>query len=370
MTDPKIKVLLIEDNPDDAVLVQTMLEVKGAGQFELSVEGTLAGSLGRLRAEPFDLILLDFNLPDSRGLATLKSLQREASHLAIVVITGIDEEAIAMESLKNGAEDFLVKSNFDGSLLVRSARYAVERKRSGDLQRASKAKTEFLAHMSHELRTPLNSIIGFSEVLHDEKFGPLNERQKKYIQNILASGRQFLSLINDILDLAKVESGKMTLEASLFSVRDCLEEALAMMGGFPSLQKITPVLEIDGDPGEIHADRRKVKQVVCNLLSNAAKFTPADGKVGVRVRKAGEGIEVDVWDTGTGIAPENLEKVFEAFFCVGSTYARGIEGTGLGLAICRKIVELHGGKIWIESGGIGKGTTVKFTIPSNAGVPG
>ena len=368
MADSKIKVLLVEDNPDDALLVQEMIKAKGAGQFELSVEGTLAGSLGRLQKEPFDLILLDFNLPDSRGLATMKSFQKDAAHLAIVVITGMDEEAIALEALKNGAEDFLVKSEFDGSLLVRSARYAVERKRSENLQRASKAKDEFLANMSHELRTPMNSIIGFSEVLCDGKYGPLNERQKKYAQNILVSGRHLLSLINDVLDLATVESGKMVLEASLFSVKNCLEEAVRMVGGLPFSEKIKPVLELAEGLGELHADQRKIKQVVYNLLANAVKFTPA-GKVGIRVRRVDGGIEMAVWDTGIGIAPENLGKVFEAFFRVESAYTKETEGTGLGLAICRKIVELHGGKIWIESGGIGKGTTVKFTIPSGARSP-
>lgn len=365
MTDPKIKVLLVEDNPDDALLVQEMIRARGAGQFELSVERTLVDSLNRLKKESFDLILLDFNLPDSRGIATMKNLQKEASHLAIVVITGMDEEAVALEALKNGAEDFLVKSEFDGSLLIRSARYAVERKRSEDLQRASKAKDEFLANMSHELRTPMNSIIGFSEVLCKEKFGALNERQKKYAQNILISGRYLLSLINEVLDLAKVESGQMVLEASLFPVKGCLEEALLMMEGLPFSAKIKPVLELTEDLGEIYADQRKIKQVVYNLLANAVKFT-SNGKVGIRARRIEGGIEVAVWDTGIGIAPENLGKVFEAFFRVESAYAKETEGTGLGLAICRKIVELHGGKIWIESDGIGKGTVAKFTIPSGA----
>ncbi|MDD5225962.1 MAG: ATP-binding protein [Candidatus Omnitrophica bacterium] len=362
MADHKIKVLVVEDNPDDAMLVQEMIMAKGAGQFELSSVGTLKDAQECLRKESFDLILLDFNLPDSHGLATIQSLQRDVSRIAIIVITGMDDEAIAIEALKIGAEDFLVKSQFDGPLLVRSARYAVERKRSEDLVKASKAKDEFVAHMTHELRTPLNSIIGFSDVLCDGQFGPLNERQKKYAQNILESGRHLLSLINDVLDLAKVESGKMVMDASVFPVKNCLEEALLMMEGLPSVEKVKPMLELAGDLGEIRADQRKIKQVVFNLLANAVKFNPAC-KVGIRARRIEGGIEVAVWDAGIGIAPENIEKVFGAFFCVENAYTKEIKGTGLGLAICRKIVELHGGKIWIESGGIGKGTTVKFTIP-------
>jgi signal transduction histidine kinase len=357
-----IKVLLVEDTPDDALLVEEMFKAKGAGQFELTAEKTLKGAQERLRKGPFDLILLDFNLPDSRGLATIQSLQQDAARIAIVVITGTDDEAIAIEALKVGAEDFLVKSKFDGSLLVRAAKYAVERKHSEDLEKAGKSKDEFLAHMTHELRTPMNSIIGFSDVLAGEKFGPLNEPQKKYVQNIVMSGRHLLSLINDLLDLAKVNAGKMVLESSLFSVKDCLDEALLMMEGLPAVDKVKPSLELDAGLGEIRADQRKIKQVVFNLLSNAVKFNPAC-KVGIRARRIEGGIEVAVWDAGIGIAPENIEKVFEAFFCVENAYNKTTKGTGLGLSICRKIVELHGGKMWIESEGTGKGTTVKFTIP-------
>lgn len=363
MADHKIKVLVVEDNPDDAFLIQEMIKAESPGEYDLTAEGTLNGAQDRLRRESFDLILLDFNLPDSRGLTTIKSLQQDASRVAIVVITGTDDEAIAIEALKIGAEDFLVKSQFDGPLLMRSIRYAVERKRAEDLLKASKTKDEFLANMSHEFRTPLNSIIGFSEVLCDGQFGSLNDRQKKYAENILLSGRHLLSLINDILDMAKAESGKMALEPSVFSIKNCLEEALLMMEGLPSVTKAKPVLELPEDLGEIRADQRKIKQVVFNLLANAVKFSPAC-KVGIRARKVAGGIEVTVWDTGIGIAPENLEKVFDAFFCVENTYNKTIKGTGLGLAICRKFVELHGGKMWIESEGIGKGTAVKFTIPA------
>jgi|GEM_PF-6681766 len=236
-----------------------------------------------------------------------------------------------------------------------------------ELQRASKAKSEFLANMSHELRTPLNSIIGFSEVLHDERFGPLNERQKRYAKNVIDSGRHLLSLINDVLDLSKVEAGKMVLEASSFSLRDCIEEVLRLMESQAFLKEIKPVLEFQEGFDEVHGDPRKIKQVVYNLLSNAIKFTPVRGKVGIRGRRIEAGVEVTVWDTGLGISPENLEKAFGAFERLGNVYTQETEGTGLGLTISKQMVELHGGKIWIESEGMGKGTAVKFTIPSGAG---
>jgi len=369
MTDHKIKVLLVEDNPDDALLVQEMMKARNADQYEFSVEGTLRGAQERLHKGTFDLMLLDLNLPDSRGLATMKSLQGSVSDLAIVVITGTDDEGVALTALEIGAEDYLVKSRFDGPLLERSARYAIERKRSEDLQKAGKAKDEFLANMSHELRTPMNSIIGFSKVLSKETFGPLNERQKKYAQNILTSGQYLLSLISDVLDLARVESGKMALEPAVFSVKTFLEEAPLLMKSLDLSENIQCSMELAGDLGELRADPRKLKQVLYNLLSNAVKFTPAGGKIGVRARRTGEGIEVAVWDTGIGIAPENLGRVFEAFTRVENAYTKGTDGTGLGLTISKKIVELHGGKIWIESQGIDKGITVKFTVPSAPKVP-
>lgn len=233
-----------------------------------------------------------------------------------------------------------------------------------DLRRASKAKTEFLANMSHEFRTPLSSVIGFSEVLYDQKFGPLNERQKQYTQNILTSGRHLLSLINDVLDVSKVESGKMVLEVSLFSVQACLEEVLRLTDGLAYSKKINPLVEIPQDLGEMLADQRKIKQIIYNLMSNAIKFTPAGGKVGLRARKDDAGIEITVWDTGIGIAAEELERVFEPFTRLGDAYTQETEGTGLGLTISRKIVELHGGKMWIESAGAGLGTSVRFKIPT------
>jgi len=368
MAGSKIRVLLVEDNPDDVLLVQEMMKAESATQYEFSAERTLRGAQERLHKETFDLMLLDLNLPDSCGLATMKSLQGSVSDLAIVVITGTDDEGVALTALEIGAEDYLVKSQFDGPLLVRSARYAIERKRSEDLQKAGKAKDEFLANMSHELRTPLNSIIGFSKVLSKETFGPLNERQKKYAQNIFTSGQYLLSLISDVLDLARVESGKMLMETSLFSAKSFLDEAPLLIRSLDLTEKIQFVMELAEDLGELRGDQGKLKQVLYNLLSNAVKFTPVGGRIGVRARRTDAGIEVAVSDTGIGIATENQGMVFEAFTRVENAYTKGTEGTGLGLAISRKLVELHGGKIWVESEGIDKGTTVKFTIPSGARV--
>jgi len=238
---------------------------------------------------------------------------------------------------------------------------------AAELKRASRAKSEFLANMSHELRTPLNSINGFSEVLYDETFGPLNEKQKKYVNNVLTSGKHLLLLINQILDMAKVEAGKMKLSLSSLPMRSLLNEISLLVEDTVSKKKIEMSLEIAEDLPNIEVDELKVKEIIYNLLSNAVKFTPDGGKIGMRAKKARSEIEVVVWDTGVGIAPENMEKIFEGFFRVDTPYSRVTEGTGLGLPLSKKLVELHGGKFSVESKGLNRGTSVRFTLPIVSG---
>ncbi len=227
----------------------------------------------------------------------------------------------------------------------------------------ARAKSEFLANMSHELRTPLNSINGFSEVLYDETFGTLNEKQKKYVNNVLTSGKHLLLLINQILDMAKVESGKMKLALSSLPMKSLLSEISLLVADMVSKNKLQMQLEIAEDLPDIEADDLKVKEIIYNLLSNAVKFTPEGGKIGMRARKTGSEIEVVVWDTGVGIADENMGKIFEGFFRVDTPFSRVTEGTGLGLPLSKKLVELHKGKFTVESAGLNKGTSVRFTLP-------
>ena len=234
---------------------------------------------------------------------------------------------------------------------------------AAELKHTARVKSEFLANMSHELRTPLNSINGFSEVLFDETFGPLNEKQKQYVNNVLTSGKHLLLLINQILDMAKVEAGKMKLALSNLPMKRVLNEISLLVADMVSKKKIEMVLEIAEDMPNIEADELKVKEILYNLLSNAVKFTPDGGKIGMRARRINSEIEVVVWDTGVGIAAENMGKIFEGFFRVDTPYSRVTEGTGLGLPLSKKLVELHGGKFSVESEGLGKGTSVRFTLP-------
>ncbi|MBF0494509.1 MAG: PAS domain-containing sensor histidine kinase [Candidatus Omnitrophica bacterium] len=234
---------------------------------------------------------------------------------------------------------------------------------AAELKRATRAKSEFLANMSHELRTPLNSINGFSEVLYDETFGPLNVKQKKYIDNILTSGKHLLLLINQILDMAKVEAGKMKLVLSILHMKDLLNEISLLVADMAGRKKLKVLLEIAEDLPDIEGDELKVKEILYNLLSNAVKFTPEFGTIGLRAEAAGSEIEIVVWDAGIGIASENMGKIFEGFFRVDTPYSRVTEGTGLGLPLSKKLVELHGGKFFVASEGLNKGTEIRFTLP-------
>jgi signal transduction histidine kinase len=229
-----------------------------------------------------------------------------------------------------------------------------------ELETASRHKSDFLATMSHELRTPLNAIIGFSEVLHEQMFGVLNERQLAYVDDILAAGRHLLTLINDVLDLAKIEAGRMELEFGEVAVGDVLRSAVSMQSEQAKRREVALGLAIDPEEIAVVADDRRVRQVVFNLLSNAIKFTPAQGRVDVSARVDDGVVEVAVADTGPGIRPEDQAAIFEEF--EQSAAGKEAEGTGLGLPLSRKLVELHGGRLWVESE-LDHGSTFRFTLP-------
>ena len=230
------------------------------------------------------------------------------------------------------------------------------------LEVANRHKSEFLANMSHELRTPLNAVIGFSEVLLERMFGEVNPKQEEYLNDILSSGKHLLSLINDILDLSKIEAGRMELESQPFDLPAALDNALTLIRERAARHGLRLEVTVDPGLGEVKGEERKVKQVLLNLLSNAVKFTPEGGKISLSASLNDGMAEISVADTGVGIAPEDQEAIFEEFRQVGSDYARKREGTGLGLALARRLVALHGGKLWVESEP-GKGSTFTFTLP-------
>ena len=256
--------------------------------------------------------------------------------------------------------DLYVRREFVAMRLRERAELEARRAR-GQAEAATQAKSEFLANMSHELRTPLNAIIGFSEVLHERMFGDLNEKQAEYARDIHDSGRHLLSLINDILDLSKIEAGRMELDVATFDLPSAIDNAATLVRERASRHGMALTCDVDPRLGEFSGDERKFKQIMVNLLSNAVKFTPDGGRITVSARAKGPLVEVAVRDTGIGIAPEDLPRVFEEFRQVGDASARKAEGTGLGLALTKRFVELHGGSIHVESA-LGRGSTFTFTL--------
>ncbi len=256
-----------------------------------------------------------------------------------------------------------------GALAVNLNRMNDELRRLyGELETVSRHKSEFLANMSHELRTPLNAIIGFSELLQQQLAGELNEQQLGYVDDVLDGGRHLLSLINEILDLAKVEAGKMELDLAAVSLRTTLESGLTMHAEQAGRTGVVLGLSLDPEEITVQADERKLRQVVFNLLSNAVKFTPPAGRVDISARMTDGVVEVAVTDNGPGIAAEDQELIFEEFG-QARTAASGMPhgGTGLGLPLSRKFIELHGGHLWVESVP-GAGSTFRFTLPVEQGV--
>ena len=233
------------------------------------------------------------------------------------------------------------------------------------LEIASRAKSEFLANMSHELRTPLNAVIGFAQVLQEQYFGQLNEKQADYVNDILDSGRHLLSLINDILDLSKIEAGKVELELSMVNIKELLEGSLLMVREKTKKQGISLSLQATTDLNdlEISADERKVRQIMFNLLSNAVKFTPDGGTIMVEGRKEAEKVIISVSDTGIGIEPKHQKQIFERFSQIRGGSTDKTPGTGLGLPLAKELTEMHGGKLWVESEGLGNGSRFSFTLP-------
>ena len=232
-----------------------------------------------------------------------------------------------------------------------------------ELESASRHKSEFLANMSHELRTPLNAIIGFSQVLRQRLFGDVNAKQEEYLDDILSSGNHLLSLINDVLDLSKVEAGQVELQPTTFSLREALERGVVMVHERATRNTVGLTIQLDSSVDLVHGDERRLRQVVFNLLSNAVKFTPAGGSIAVTAARQNGEIHVSVEDTGPGIAPHDQQRIFEEFQQTEVGGEQG-EGTGLGLALSKRLVELHGGRIWVESEP-GHGSRFTFTLPSS-----
>jgi signal transduction histidine kinase len=329
------------------------------------------GATGRLAVTREAVQIPDIMAPDAYE-GRLRDILLRLGHRAVLAVPLVSEDRVVGSLVVNRKEpgefapeviDLLKTFGTQSALAIENARlYRAVEDKGRELEAASRHKSEFLANMSHELRTPLNAIIGFSEVLQERMFGELNDKQLEYVMDVLESGRHLLSLINDILDLSKVEAGRMELQLDTFDLPAALDNALMLVRERASRRGVALEQAIDPRLGDIVADERKVKQILLNLLSNAIKFTPEGGRISIQATLVDGAVQIAVSDTGIGIAPEDQALVFEEFRQVGGDTTRKSEGTGLGLALTRKFVELHGGRIDVASQ-VGQGSTFTFSIP-------
>jgi two-component system, sensor histidine kinase len=386
VTDTDLTILLVEDNPGDVRLIQEILRESTIARFHVEPCETLAAGIERLGLGGVDVVLLDLSLPDSAGLDTFRALHRAFPKTAITVLTGAADDESATSAIREGAQDYLLKGVVGGESIVRSLRYAIERKgadreldeyraslektvelRTAELTRlneelgaATLAKSEFLASMSHELRTPLNSIIGFSGILLQGLAGAMTEEQRKQIGMVNAAGKRLLGLINDILDLSKIEAGRMEVVPIDFDVGELVRQTAESVRPLADERGLVLSCDIAGDDTHLRTDQERLRQILLNLVGNAVKFTGA-GSVRISADVTGpETISLSVTDTGPGIGRDDLRHVFEEF--TQAPASPTTEGTGLGLTISRRVAALLGGTVSAVSER-GVGSTFTVAVP-------
>lgn len=366
MADPPwtpITVLLIEDDPGDADLIREVLADDPQHPFVLEHVERLEAGLTRLSRGQVDVVLTDLSLPDSQGFDTFSKVREHAPQLPIVVLTGFDDEALAVEAVRSGAQDYLIKGQADGKLLSRVLRYAVERKGlENTIQRKAREllqlKDDFVSTVSHELRTPLSVIREVTALLLNESLGAITDEQRRYLTMSEEYLERFGGLLDNLLDLSKMEAKQLILTRRPVDLAQLIAK---LCEPYQTMKTQRVICRLDAVP-PVLADPDRIVQVLTNLLSNAIKFTPSDGTITIGLAEQDGRVACSVTDTGSGIPPEDLGRLFQKFQQLTDPSGERPRGTGLGLAICKQLVELHGGAISVQSAP-GRGTTFTFTLP-------
>ena len=362
-------VLLVEDNPGDADLVRLRL-VESKSDVYVNCVPRLSDALACLEAETPSLVLLDLNLPDSHGAETFRRIMEKAPNVPVVILSGQDDEALALKAVHQGVQDYLVKGDITGRQLERALRYAVERQgllRALEITRKQQLefKNQFLSHVSHELRTPLTCIHQYVTILLDGLAGAMKPEQTDHLKTILKSVNQLHAMIRDLLEATRADSGKLRVEARCINIGELMHQAVAMMRPIAAEKHVGLEIGLDMTIPLVYADPDRTLEVLINLIDNGIKFTAADGSVIVKaslVETDPTAVYLSVTDSGRGIPPESLPQVFERLYQDPNAVDGNRSGLGLGLYIAKEIVILHGGRMWVASQP-GSGSTFSFTLP-------
>ena len=369
-----LRVLLVEDNAGDARLLREMFSKESAGSFELTHKTRMSEAEAYLARGGVDVVLLDMGLPDGQGIENLRRARAAAPDVVMMVLTGLDDEALAAEAIKEGAQDYLIKGQIENRALPRALRHAMDRQRmqtESDRMRnlQLQLRDDFLSHVSHELRSPLTSIYSFTTIVADGLAGETSPQQGDCLQIVLRNVRQLQAMIEDLLEVTQVQEGKLSIELEAVSLGEAIEYAVDTRKGVAKEKEIVVSVQCSAGLPMAYANATRVRQVLTILLDNALKFTPVGGLVNVEagIHQKNEGfLLVKVSDTGCGIAPETVERVFGHLYQLSDlaieSCRAGRKGLGLGLQIAKELVTRLGGEIWVNSE-LQKGSHFFFTLP-------
>ncbi len=380
-------IMVIEDEADTRTTLYHTLE--GAGYRVIGLERGV-DALEMIRSNPFNVVITDIRLPDVGWMKILELAKEMNPDVAVIMMTGDTSVETALDAISHGAYAYFVKPVNPSEIkttianALKQQRLLQENKRlveslqwsnkllfeaNEKLERANQLKSEFLAHMSHDLRTPLNVIIGFSQLMADEVPGKVNDEQRQCLNDILDSSQHLLNLINEVLDLSKIESGKMRLRLTNIALTEVVESLRSTMMPILTSRKQSLDVEVEEGLPLIHADKAKLRQVLLNLVDNSSKSTPDEGRLKIKAVREGDWCQVSVTDNGIGIKKEDLDRIFEPFCRLDDALIKDKGGTGLGLTLVKQIIERHGGRIWVETE-YGRGSRFIFTLPlATAGQP-